>query len=378
MADLVDVIGGAVDAAWEGGNADESGSSDGDALGSSAENDTSDSSESVGGGGVSEGTGETGGDSEGSATDAAAGVSGSVSDDTAAAKGTAKPPVLDELDKELEAEGIKKHSDATRENRIPYSRVRKIVENTKKRLSEAHTTALSTKETEYRQYKTKADQLDLVDRMIATDDDRYMRTLAILHPEKYSKYLNREPVAAKPATDPDEGKPQPDYKFDDGTFGYTDKQHQRLMEWYGEKARKQAVAEVEQRFKPLEDRFKSEETNRQLQPLINAQLAQARKAWGKYFEDDYKKGQSGQSEIIAFMAQNPDVEFHAAVAMVLGPKKEAELAADRTKIREEVHAELNARPHAVQRLVPGSKRPVTESSGERTLEDVIRESIATL
>ncbi len=39
MADLIDVIGGAVDAAWEGGNADESGSSDSAELGSSNESD---------------------------------------------------------------------------------------------------------------------------------------------------------------------------------------------------------------------------------------------------------------------------------------------------------------------------------------------------
>src|ERR1700730_527659 len=49
------------------------------------------------------------------------------------------PAEVDELAAELEALGIKAPKEGERENRLPYSRVKKIIANSRKKLMESHT-----------------------------------------------------------------------------------------------------------------------------------------------------------------------------------------------------------------------------------------------
>src|SRR5438445_13389701 len=56
---------------------------------------------------------------------------------------------VDELTKELEGLGLKAPKVGERENRLPYSRVKKIVENARKKQIEAHTAALKVEADRY-------------------------------------------------------------------------------------------------------------------------------------------------------------------------------------------------------------------------------------
>lgn len=374
MADLTAIIEGAVAEVQDTGEGDSDASSDSSDTGSSVDAGTSESGisgeQSKSGENVSDRTGENGDSISNSGTPA---ETGNTDEQPAATT-----PVLDDVDKALEVEGIKRTT-GERENRIPYSRVRKIVQNTEKRLKTEFETKETSRQAEFTGYKTKADQLAVVDKLIAADPDRYIRTLALLHPGKYDKFLNPTPAEKVQEADPNEGKPQPDYEFADGSPGYTAAQHQKLLDWHADKARKAAVDEVTKRFKPLEDKFKSEQAIEQFKPAVNAQLDRARKTWGPLFDEDYRKAGEGKSEILAFMQENPDVPFADAVALVLNPKQQSKLTTDRTKIREEVMAELNARPRAAAKVVPNASKPDTSgSSDNKSLEDIIRESIAGL
>src|SRR5438067_2609456 len=118
-------------------------------------------------------------------------TSEAIVDDTAqtADPTVAQKPVDDdpELTKLLEDNGIK--ASTARENRIPYSRVRKIIGNALKKNSETHQTTLTQRDTELTTVKTRAAEADRWDNLIATDPDRTMQLLATLHPEKYGRFV---------------------------------------------------------------------------------------------------------------------------------------------------------------------------------------------
>src|SRR5665213_2207526 len=63
------------------------------------------------------------------------------------------------LDKELEGLGLKPPKEG-RDNRIPYSRVRKIIGNALKKRGADHTTALSAKDTELSTLREKSSYMD--------------------------------------------------------------------------------------------------------------------------------------------------------------------------------------------------------------------------
>lgn len=313
--------------------------------------------------------GETGGTVSAPATDA---VKPAVSD-------------ADPLTKDLEELGLKAPEDGQRENRIPYSRVRKIVENAQKKVEARFTTERDETKTRLTTAETKAAQLDAVDKLIASDPDRYLSLLATLHPV-YKKFTQPQVVAPPAAKAPEpvvEQPPPPDHKFEDGSMGYTQEGYQRLVAWQMKQAEDKAVARMEkqyaERLGPLEQNWKTQQANAALQPVINAQIERNKAIWGKAFEDEYKL--DSKSEIFTYMQANPLVPFDAAVAAVLAPRAAAAAAKplDRDAMRKSILDELNGRPAAAVKGVGGPKKPASDvSTGPRSMEDVIREAIASV
>ena len=78
---------------------------------------------------------------------------------------------VDPLTKELEDLGLKEPKAGERENRLPYSRVKKIVENARKKQVEAHAAALKVETDRYAQAQEKLKNMDAVDRLIDGDPD---------------------------------------------------------------------------------------------------------------------------------------------------------------------------------------------------------------
>lgn len=296
----------------------------------------------------------------------------------------------DELIQELESLGLKAPIEGQRENRLPYSRVKKIVENARKKLLDSHTAALSEHETKYSEAQKRLENMDAVDHLIETDPERYISMLAALHPEKYKRFLagqaqasdaaSRQASDAKlAAADP---APKPDAKYEDGSVGYSPEGLQALLDWQARQVEQRVTAKLDEtytkRFGPIEREWQMNRTQEQQLPVVRQQISGASKLWGKLFDDDYAK--NDKSEILKVMRANdgeqgrPYLSFDACVAQVLLPSLHA---AENTK-RTSLIKEINARPKAATKHVPGATSGAKEVPASRSIEDIVREAAATL
>ncbi len=290
----------------------------------------------------------------------------------------------DDLTKELEAAGIKALT-GQRENRIPYSRVKKIIENSRKTLAETHEKALKEREERLTKAEERSKHMDAVDRLINEDADKYMSLLAQVNP-KYARFIQQgvvPPVA--PKEEYQEPAPGPDATFADGTKGYSAEGLEKLRAWDRQQAIKEATKLFNARLEPIEkDRQAREQRERQQRdaddyrakqiPVVKNQIAVAQKTWGKLFEDDYNRQHEDKSEILHFLRANPTVPFDAAVAQVLLPK----LQANRDTMRSDLLKEINGRPAAAVKAPVPAVLAGDTGGGRRSTEDVIRASIAAM
>jgi hypothetical protein len=295
------------------------------------------------------------------------------------------PAEVDELAAELEALGIKAPKEGERENRLPYSRVKKIIANSRKKLVEAHTGELKTREEKLTAAEKRLKDFDAADNLLKTDPDRYLQLLATVNP-RYQQYLGvahkgQQPEVVQQPVVKNEPAPGPDATFADGSKGYSAEGLEKLREWDRRQAVQEAQKLFDARLAPIEKANKTREEQqraneyRQAQiPIIRNQIAVASKTWGKAFDDDYAKQSEGKSEILKYMQANPDVPFDTCVATVLLPKVQA----DRTTMRADLLKEINARPKAAVKAPAAASKVGAEPVGERTTEDVIRDAIAGL
>ena len=284
-----------------------------------------------------------------------------------------------ELTKLLEEYGIKRAGGVQQDSRMPYSRVRKVTGKIVKTLHEKHVAALAEREAKITAAEKELKPFRDMDTLIKTDPDRYMGILSVLHPEKYKKYLTPAEVKAEvkevkaAAAVP---IPGPDIKYDDGTVGFSPEQMDKRDEWLVNKAKSDALTEMTTRFKPLEDRFRADETNAELRPKVMAQVERMVGIWGEDFRAEFNKG--SESEIIKLLKVTPGLTFDAACAQVLLPRRTKALTADREKMRTELIAEMNKRPAGAARTTPAQSRETRPTNVDRTTEDIVGEVLASL
>lgn len=291
---------------------------------------------------------------------------------------TEAPAVVDQLTKDLEDLGLKAPKEGERENRLPHSRVKKIAENYGKKVEAKFTTELTDVRAKLAASEANTQIMNNINHLIDTDPDAFMERLSTVNPI-FKKYL---PSAAAPepakqvapvASTP---KPGPDMQFEDGSTGYSPEGLDKLLAWNADQAVTQALAKADEaltkRFGPIEQRWKTDQVIAEKLPGIRAQIASAKETWGKAFEDDHNLGD--KSEILQLMKANPNMPFETAVARVLVPKTRVDANAMRASILKEINT---ARPAAAAKT-GASPTGAGTTAGPRSLEDVIRESMATL
>jgi hypothetical protein len=313
---------------------------------------------------------------------------------------TAKPVDEDEaFTKELEGYGIHAPKPGERENRIPYSRVRKIIANAFKKKTGEHTTALTERDTKLTAAEAKVAAQERVNALAETNPERFLDLAAQANPKVWGPLRDRfkaapstTVVAPKPDATLDATiaalgpMPQPDGKYTDGSVGYTPEGLEKLMQWREaiveakavHRATKMAEEAFTKRFGPIEDKWKVEETNRRLLPGVQAKIAWGKKTYGKLFEDDYKL--DSQAEVVKVLRENTDprtgvcrITFEQACAQVFVPK----LQANRDTMRTDLLKELNERPAAADKTPKvGGKSRTSDDDGPKDLEDVIRGAMA--
>lgn len=307
-------------------------------------------------------------------------------------------PVLDEFDKKY---GLAPNSSSGRENRIPYSRVKKIADNSAKeavtKAQEGWTKGLETTHVPVARYQElNAKVTDYESRLqgVARYEDilqnkpiEFLKKLvqmpqyaAIFNQQQQTDQAQPQQSQAQVNNDP---MPQPDQDGGNGNLVYSMDGLNKLLDWNARQAENRVLQKMESRYKPLEDDYKRYQQVQQVMPAVQQQIADAR-TWKLFNENE--------GEIVKILQQYPDASLERAYQHVVWPKLQAELdgarseqetlktsaKADRDKIRAEVLAELKAAPRSTSATTTGTQGRQVSSGGSRSLEDIIKESIKPL
>lgn len=277
------------------------------------------------------------------------------------------------MDKKL---GIPSHTNG-RENRIPYSRVKKIVEGAEKRALEPLQKQLAELTPKVQEYEQRLAQVAEFEQVMTNDPGRFLDMLSTLPAysqffQLVEQFVTSQTQTAQPT--PEEqaqailaNDPMPEPDDEDGT-GYTMEGLKKLLEWNSRVVESRVTKQVESQYKPIKDRFDAEQTLQQLTPKVQKQMEEAYR-WPKFAENE--------AEIIKVLEQYPTATLEQAYQHVVVPKLVADEQRLRNDIRQQVLGELKKAP-PVSTGVPVSgikPRPASLSSGPRSLEDVIKEQM---
>jgi hypothetical protein len=293
-----------------------------------------------------------------------------------------QPAVQDEFGKKF---GIQPESVPGRENRIPYSRVKKIVEKAELEARKAAETPYLTKvqefETKVKEYEAKLSRVDQFEHVMVNDVPRFIGMLKTL--PQYQQFFDQLEKAsqvnqapAQPVND-DDPMPQPDQLQPDGTLWYSMEGIEKLNEWNRKQARKEVLAEVEKTYGPIAQEWnahrEANERIRQVVPVIQAQIQDAR-TWDQFSENE--------AEIVKALQSDRNLSLEGAYRKIVVPKLRAQRAESETnetelkkRLRAELLEELRRAPAASSAPVRVT-RPSPISQGKRTLEEIIAEQVA--
>lgn len=304
---------------------------------------------------------------------------------------------VDDFDKK---HGITAQAIGGRENRIPYSRVKKITQNAVSEVAEAalgrkptpeeaskiaevvksHVARLPELETKVKTYENQLTSYQGFENIMVNDAEKHLRMLSTL--PAYKKFFaaveqafeRLEQVPAQPeATPVGSDMPQPNYKYPDGSLGYDMDGIKALMEWQAKQVEARITKQVESRYEPIERNWQIQQRIEAVRPTVERQIAEARQ-WEKFTDNE--------DEIVKVLQAYPQLSLEAAYHRVVDPKikaaweeERAKLLTDRTKMREELMAEIKQAPRSTSAPALPSRAPAQSTSGPRRLEDIIAEQI---
>jgi hypothetical protein len=259
----------------------------------------------------------------------------------------------DPLDELLAQDGIEPLANR-RENRIPYSKVKKIVANAQTKVKADYEQKVAA----YQQHVSQIqNEISHLGNIMQTDPTAFLKMLADADP-RYAEALSQRSDAADPpyAADPPSlssgGAPGPDIQFADGSLGYSPEQQAHRDQWLIEQAEARAEARIAKRYAPIEQQYKTQALIQQAMPKVQQQLQEAQ-TWPLF--NEY------HNDILQTLKADTNISLEGAYLKVVGPK----LQADRNRIREDVLKEINAKPHGTS----AASSTASTSPKEMSLED---------
>jgi len=299
-----------------------------------------------------------------------------------AAKTPEQTKVEDEFAKK---HGLQPNGVAGRENRIPYSRVKKIVEKNErdavarvtKELESKFTpqvTELSTKVTDYEGRLEKVAQFEQI---LQNDPKTFLGMLSQVPAYKeFFDYIDRAAAALDgtvtppKAVDPFGDMPQPDQPLPDGSKVYSEQGLKALLTWQDQQTQKRTIEQVEKRYAPIEQAWQAQEQLAKMAPIVERQIADAR-TWDKFNELEPK--------ILEILKADKQISLEKAYVKAYQEAvtvERAKFTADRNAIRTEVLAEIKKKPMSSAAVAAAVKPgPQRESTGPVDTEEVIRRSL---
>ena len=296
----------------------------------------------------------------------------------------AKAPA-DEFSKKF---GIPAQSITGKENKIPYSRMKKIVEKNEKdvtdRITATFTPRIQEFETKVQDYEGRLTKVAQFEQVMEKQPREFLGMLSTLPAYKgFFEFVNKAMAAgdgtakpdvadpAKATATPDDGTmPQPDRELADGSRVYSLDGLKALMTWQSNQTKTQVSKEFEDklsaRFAPIEQERQARDYMAKLEPVINNQIAEAKK-WPNFDELEPK--------IVELLNADKALTLEGAYMKAYQAGVVPKLIADKNKTRAEILEEIRKKP-ATTGAPSGTPRPKAGvSAGPQSRESVITESL---
>jgi len=290
---------------------------------------------------------------------------------------TTPKKVEEDFDKKF---GLEQFSPSGRENRIPYSRVKKIAQKAVRDAKKEWETETSPRvvefETKLKERDTKLEEYSKFENFMVTKPDEFLDRLATIPAYKpffstlqaLIDHYNKETAGAATQTTtgpiPD-GMPAPDEKLSDGSMVYSEAGLRKLLEWQSSQVESKVTKQIEDRYKPMESEWQAQQRVQAVIPQVRAQIQEAR-TWPLFVDNE--------DAIVTALKADSKLSLEGAYRKVVFPK----ITADRAKMKEDVLREVKSAPRSTSVSAPTSKPVAPVHSGPRELEDIIAESIKDL
>ena len=291
--------------------------------------------------------------------------------------GSTDEPVEDEFSKKF---GLQPQSVTGRENRIPYSRVKKIVERntreTEARLRKELDVSpkITEYETKVRDYEGRLERVAQFEHILENDPKQFLQMLSGVPAYKeFFDYLTQ--VGKGGSTEPksesyfdNASMPQPDQTLSDGSTVYSMEGLARRDEWLArqieDKVIKQTEARLSRRYAPIEQDYQAQQRIAAAVPVVQQQISDAR-TWPMFTDNE--------PAIVAALQANQKLSLEGAYRQVVYPK----LQTNRDEMRKSILEEIKKKPTSTS-VVGSASRPRQVGAGKRSLEEIIAEQAATL
>lgn len=296
---------------------------------------------------------------------------------------TAQPKVKTKLDdKEFqELVGVPPQYPGGRENRIPYSRVKKITDKaTKMAVAEAqkvwesqtspHVAKLAEFEGKTKDYESRLARVAKFEDIMSNNPSKFLEMLES-NPvyNKWFQYVRQSiakaeghPSTQQAAPDPYGDMPQPDQALSDGSKVYSIEGLKGLLAWQTQQVEARVQKQIGERYEPIEKEWEANKRVQALIPQIRSQIDEAR-SWPLFNENE--------SEIVSHLQADQRLSLEGAYRKVVFPK----ITADRNRMRESILAEVKQAPRATSAPSTAIKSAPAEATGPRSLEDIITEQV---
>lgn len=294
--------------------------------------------------------------------------------------------------------GIPAQTMGGRENRIPYSRVKKITSNAERELAELalgrkftkeelakkgfkahdfvkeHVGRIPTMEAKLKDYEDRFQRVQKFENIMVNEPEKFVEMLATLPAYKpffdaiekafqivQNPQFQQHPQGQQQQQNPTDDMPQPDELLPDGSRVYSLEGLAKRDAWNRAQAKKEIMEEVQKTYGPLVQEREAAKRYNSAAQVVHTKIAEAR-TW-EHFNDN-------EEEITKALQRNPSWSLERAYNHVVLPKYKA----DRQKMREEILAELKTAPKSTA-APAGSTKPTPTPESKRSLEDVIKDSI---
>ena len=271
--------------------------------------------------------------------------------------------------------GLPAQSVTGRENRIPYSRVKKIIEKNEKdvvaritkELEEKFTPQLTEHGGKIKDYEEKLNRVAQFEQVMGNDPKTFLGWLSQI--PAYKEFFELVNKAAegqttdKGATPPvdNDPMPPPNKLHTDGSKFYDMDGLKDLMSWQSRQVEGRVTKQYEEKltreYGPIKEAWQRNETAQKMLPEIDKLITEAR-TWPLFNENE--------ADITKALAADKALSLEGAYRKVVLPK----LATDRNKLRTELLAEIKKQPATTSAPVR-SGTPKKVSTQPKTTEEVI-------